>query len=73
MTEEPKVTLSASVPPSLKKRFQQIATAKRWSLSQTVIVFIEEYLDQWEKDLGLDQTVKGEGESKKKTRRPTAR
>ncbi len=53
MTDEPKVTLSASVPPNLKKRFQQIATEKRWSLSQTVIVFIEEYLDDWENELGL--------------------
>jgi hypothetical protein len=53
MTDEPKVTLSASVPPDLKKRFQRIATVKRWSLSQTVIVFIEEYLETWEKELGI--------------------
>lgn len=55
MLDESKVTLSASVPPNLKKRFQKIAVEKRWSISQTVIVFIEEYLDQWERELGISE------------------
>ncbi len=66
MTSEPKVTLSASVPPGLKERFQRIADEKRWSLSQTVIVFIEEYLDVWEDDLGMAPTKAPEPKARKK-------
>lgn len=48
---EGKVTLSAAVPLELKERIQKIATERRWTLSQTVVVFLEEYLDEWEKSL----------------------
>jgi predicted DNA-binding protein len=52
---EGKVTLSATVPVELKERFQRIAAEKRWSVSQTVTIFIEEYLDTWEDELGISQ------------------
>jgi hypothetical protein len=57
-SREPKVTLSASVDPSFKERFETIAKSKRWTLSRTVEYFIEEYLDQWEKDLGIEEEPK---------------
>ena len=52
---EGKVTLSATVPVELKERFQRIADEKRWSVSQTVTIFIEEYLDIWEDELGVSK------------------
>jgi hypothetical protein len=52
---EGKVTLSATVPVELKERFQRIADEKRWSVSQTVTIFIEEYLDIWEDELGISK------------------
>ena len=48
---EGKVTLSAAVPIELKERIQRIASEKRWTLSQTVVVFLEDCLDDWEKHL----------------------
>ncbi len=51
---EPKVTLSASVEPTYKARFEEIAKEKRWTLSQTVQYFIEEFLDEWESELGIE-------------------
>jgi len=52
-TSEGKVTLSAAVPIELKERIQHIATERRWTLSQTVVVFLEEYLEAWEEELGI--------------------
>ena len=52
-----KVTLSAAVPIELKERIQKIATEKRWTLSQTVVIFIEDCLDKWEKDIGVVETA----------------
>ena len=46
-----KVTLSAAVPVEMKERIQRIASEKRWSLSQTLVVFIEDCLDEWEQNL----------------------
>ncbi len=51
---EGKVTLSAAVPIELKERIQRIASEKRWTLSQTLVIFLEEYLDDWESDLGKE-------------------
>lgn len=56
--KEPKVTLSASVEPSYKVRFEAIAKEKRWTLSQTVQYFIEEFLDSWEIELGVSELVR---------------
>lgn len=53
---EGKVTLSAAVPTELKERFQRIAAEKRWSLSQTLVIFIEEFLPHWENELGMADT-----------------
>lgn len=50
---EGKVTLSAAVPIGLKERIQEIASEKRWTLSQTIVIFLEEYLDEWERELGI--------------------
>ncbi len=49
-----KVTLSAAVPIELKERIQHIATERRWTLSQTVVVFLEEYIEVWEDELGIN-------------------
>jgi hypothetical protein len=51
-TGEGKVTLSAAVPIELKERIQDIANKQRWTLSQTMVVFLEEYLEEWEKTIG---------------------
>jgi hypothetical protein len=66
MSDEYKVTLSTSVTPELKERFQRIASDKRWSLSQTIVVFIEEYFDQWEESLGIKEKPVAEPKSKKR-------
>ena len=55
-TSEGKVTLSAAVPVELKERIQRIAIERRWTLSQTVVVFLEEYLETWEEKLGIQPT-----------------
>lgn len=52
-SKDGKVTLSAAVPASLKDRVQHIASERRWTLSQTLVVFLEEYLETWEKELGI--------------------
>ncbi len=64
---EPKVTLSASVEPNYKARFEEIAKQKRWTLSQTVQYFIEEFLDEWESDLGLSPNTTSLKEPKPKS------
>ncbi len=48
-----RVTLSAAVPIEMKERIQRIASEKRWTMSQTVVIFFEEFLDVWESELGL--------------------
>jgi predicted transcriptional regulator len=67
---EGRVTLSAAVPIELKERVQEIAQKHRWTLSQTIVVFLEEYLDEWEQsiDKGFNPTQKpvNKGNKRKK-------
>lgn len=64
---EGKVTLSAAVPVELKERIQRIASEKRWTLSQTLVIFLEEYLDEWEKDVSEPIPVSKRKRTKSKT------
>lgn len=68
--KEPKVTLSASVEPVYRERFEVIAKQKRWTLSQTVQYFIEEFLDDWETELGIDTLPSPPTTDKKSKKRP---
>jgi hypothetical protein len=52
-TGEPKTTVTAAVSPKTKERLKQIAAKKRWTVSQTLSIFIEEFLDTWEGELGV--------------------
>jgi hypothetical protein len=66
-SREPKVTLSASVNPAFKERFELIAKNRRWTLSRTVEFFIEEYLDTWEKELGVEEKANPTPKKKSKS------
>lgn len=65
---EGRVTLSAAVPIELKERVQEIAQRHRWTLSQTIVVFLEEYLDEWEEsvDKTFNPTQKPVNKGKKR-------
>lgn len=65
---EGRVTLSAAVPIELKERVQEIAQRHRWTLSQTIVVFLEEYLDEWEEsvDKTFNPTKKTVNKGKKR-------
>jgi hypothetical protein len=69
-TSDGKVTLSAAVPTSLKERVQHIANERRWTLSQTLVIFLEEYLDIWEDELGV---TKKQSTPKKPEAKPSKR
>lgn len=56
-TSEPKVTLSAAVPIELKERLKRIGTLKRWTLSQTVVLLLEDCLEEWERQVGVESQV----------------
>lgn len=64
-SKEPKVTLSASVEPHYKERFEAIAKQKRWTLSQTVQYFIEENLEYWEDQLDISRPKAKQAEKSK--------
>ncbi|NEO34379.1 MAG: hypothetical protein F6K36_29070 [Symploca sp. SIO3C6] len=54
-SKDGKITLSAAVPIELKERVQRIARLRRWTLSQTIVIFLEEYLDALEEKLGIEE------------------
>ncbi len=60
---EGKATMSAAVPVAIKERFQRIADQKRWTLSQTIVIFAEEYLSQWETELGIEKPSDSQAKS----------
>ncbi len=66
-TSEGKVTLSAAVPMELKERIQHIAAERRWTLSQTLVIFLEEYLEDWENELGLSPNSTSPSKKKPKS------
>lgn len=48
-----KSSIATVVPVNLKKRLKRVATAKKWTLSQTVKECLETFIDQWERDLDI--------------------
>ncbi len=68
-----KSSIATVVPIDLKKRLERVASSKKWTLSQTVKECLETFIEQWEIDLGVDQSPKAENKPAKKTRKPTAR
>jgi len=65
--DDPKktATITIAVTPDLKDEIRAVAKSKRWSVSQTLGVLIEEYWDIWLKEMGeaSSQSKKGEKES----------
>lgn len=49
-----KTTVTAVVSTELKEKLKLIAKARRWTLSQAVSALIEDSIDDWVKDLGID-------------------
>lgn len=64
-TSEGRVTLSAAVPVELKERIQHIAKERRWTLSQALVAFLEDYLEAWEKELGIKSPTQPKEDKKK--------
>jgi hypothetical protein len=50
-----KTTVTAVVSSGLKEKLKQIAKLRRWTLSQAVGALIEDSIDQWQKELGIDE------------------
>jgi hypothetical protein len=65
-----KSPLSTVVSVELKEKLQRIATAKKWTLSHTVKLFIESFIDTWEKELGIDSDLTPRAQ-RAKTKKPT--
>ena len=49
-----KTTVTAVVKTELKERLKNIAKARRWTLSQAVGALIEDCIDDWTKELGVE-------------------
>ena len=39
----------------LRNRIKRVAKTRHWSLSQTLLLFIDRYWADWEKELGIDE------------------
>lgn len=65
-SSEGKVTLSAAVPIELKERIQHIASERRWTLSQALVVFLTDYIDTWEVELGISTPEPTQSKKSKK-------
>lgn len=53
-----KSSIATVVPVSLRERLERVASAKKWTLSQTVKECLETFITQWEKDLGIEEEPK---------------
>ena len=51
-----KTTVTAVLQTELKERLKKIAKARRWTLSQAVGALIEDCIDDWVKELGVEIT-----------------
>lgn len=49
-----KASIATAVSVDLKNRLKRIAKFKEWTLSHTVKLFMEKFIDAWEKELGID-------------------
>jgi hypothetical protein len=64
--DDPKksTTITIAVTPELKKEIQAVAKSKRWSVSSTLGLFLEEYWEMWLDEQGVEPP------SKKKAQKP---
>jgi len=60
-----KTTVTAVVSTELKERLKEIAKVRRWTLSQAVSALIDDCIDNWVVELGIDATP---APSKKKSK-----
>lgn len=69
MSDEPKktTTVSIAITPEMKAEIQAVAKLKRWSVSQTIGVVLEEYWDVWmtESEIDIDAIQKQASKSLK--------
>jgi predicted DNA-binding protein len=49
-----KTTVTAVISTELKERLKAIAKVRRWTLSQAVSALIDDSIDKWVKDLGIE-------------------
>jgi predicted DNA-binding protein len=66
-----KTSIGTVVPLALKMRIERIANEKKWTLSQTVKECLETFIEQWEKELGLDVKPSTSKVSKRSGRKKT--
>lgn len=64
-----KTSIATVVPVKLKKRLECIASEKKWTISQTVKECLELYIDQWEKELGVETQTTPKKRSKNEGKR----
>ena len=50
-----RAAISTVVPDELKDRLQRIADSRKWTLSQTVRECLEEFIETWEQELGIEE------------------
>ena len=65
-----KQTIGVVVSDDIKERVKLVATAKHWSVSQTLALFIEKYWDEWENELGIDDRSPTTSKKPRKPRNP---
>lgn len=69
MSDEAKktTTVSIAITPEMKAEIQAVAKLKRWSVSQTIGVVLEEYWDVWmtESEIDIDAIQKQASKSLK--------
>jgi hypothetical protein len=60
MSEELKktTTISIAITPEFKEEIKAVARVKRWSVSQTLGILIEENWDDWVKQQGINTQSK---------------
>lgn len=63
-----KSAVSTVLPNEVKEKFQRVANSKKWTLSQTLKEFINEFVDVWLEEMGLEPTDKP-NEAPKKPKR----
>jgi predicted DNA-binding protein len=61
-----KSSIATVVPINLKKRLERVAASKKWTLSQTVKECLESFIEQWEKELGIEEEPAPTPTAKKK-------
>jgi hypothetical protein len=71
MSDETKktTTISIAVTPEMKAEIQAVAKLKRWSVSQTIGVVLEEYWDVWMTEADVDiKAIQKQAQAKTKSK-----